>query len=258
MFLCVPARAARICALYVPYNETTDLMGELTARGIANLPIPTEQERQRDHKDGRVPGLILRVFSSGRRSWHLRYRADGTPRKFKIGDYPTLSLAAARREAESLRVEVRGGADPVRERVERKEADTLGDLIEWYLEEHARKKLAPITARENERILTSPDFSPLRKLAAMSVTDADVAKALDRIERRGAMTMVNRAQSALSAVYIGFDLVTAFVCGDLSNERVFRGQNHVGCTKEGIGARGEDLQLRFGLFVDREENPCTF
>jgi len=201
MFLCVPARAARICALYVPYSETTDLMGELTARGIANLPIPTEQERQRDHKDGRVPGLILRVFSSGRRSWHLRYRADGTPRKFKIGDYPTLSLAAARREAESLRVEVRGGADPVRERVERKEADTLGDLIEWYLEEHCRKKLAPITARENERILTSPDFSPLRKLAAMSVTDADVAKALDRIERRGAMTMVNRAQSALSAVY---------------------------------------------------------
>ena len=100
-----------------------------------------------------------------------------------------------------MRVEVRGGADPVRERVERKEADTLGDLIEWYLEEHCRKNLAPITARENERILTSPDFSPLRKLAAISVTDADVAKALDRIERRGAMTMVNRAQSALSAVY---------------------------------------------------------
>ncbi|MDK1019884.1 MAG: site-specific integrase [Actinomycetota bacterium] len=185
----------------MPYRETVDFMGELTTRGIDALPIPAEDERQRDHKDGRVPGLILRVFSSGRRSWYLRYRADGILRKAKIGDFPALSLAAARRKAESLRVEVRAGADPVRERMERREADTFGDLVDWYLEEHASKTLAPVTARENERILTGKDLAALRKLPATAVTDADVAKALDRIERRGAMTMINRTQTAISAVY---------------------------------------------------------
>jgi integrase len=187
----------------VPYSKDVGLaqQEQLTVRGIAALPIPSEEERQRDFKDGRVPGLVLRVFSSGRRSWYLRYRANGVLRKSKLGDYPALSLAAARKEAESLRVAVRKGADPVREKRAGREADTLGDLIDQYLEEHARVNLAPKSADEAERILRGGDFADLRKLPASDINDADVAKALDRIERRGAMTMLNRSQSALSAVY---------------------------------------------------------
>ena len=174
---------------------------ELTARSIDALPIPTEEERQRDHPDGRVPGLALRVFASGRRIWVIKYRQDGVQRRYKLGDFSTLSLAPARRKAEAVRVEARAGHDPKRERRERQEASRLGDVIEWYLEEHARKNLAPKTASETERILLGADLAGLRKLPATEVTDADVAQALDRFERRGAKTMLNRTQTALSAVY---------------------------------------------------------
>ena len=174
---------------------------ELTARGIDALPIPTEEERLRDFSDGRVPGLSLRIFASGRRSWYLKYRQNGKQRRYKLGDYPALGLAAARQRAEAMRVGVRDGADPVRERRERLEAETVGDLVELYLAEYASKNLAPYTLTERTRILRSGDVRPLWGMIAAEVEPADIANALDRIEKRGVRTMLNRTQLALSAVF---------------------------------------------------------
>ena len=174
---------------------------ELTARGIDALPIPTEEERLRDFSDGRVPGLSLRVFASGRRSWYLKYRQNGKQRRYKLGDYPALGLAAARQRAEAMRVGVRDGADPVRERRERLEAETVGDLVELYLAEYASENLAPYTLTERTRILRSGDVRPLWGMIAAEVEPADIANALDRIERRGVRTMLNRTQLALSALF---------------------------------------------------------
>lgn len=199
---------------------------ELTTRRgrnhIDNLAVPDATSRQIDYNDGSTAGLTLRVFSSGRRSWLFRYRApDGTRRRMKLGDYPALSLEKARREAERLRVEVRS-RDPLQERREHRtrqerqkaeaEAESLGTLIRLYIERKAEPQLAPRTVREVKRILLgeSPskdhdtrydDLSDLRKRKANEVTDVDVARMLDRIEKRGSMVMCNRTQTWLSAVY---------------------------------------------------------
>jgi integrase len=180
---------------------TTESRKELSARGINALPIPTEEERLADYADGRIPGLTLRVFASGRRSWYLKYRQDGKQRRYKLGDYPTLGLKAARKEAEALRVGVRNGADPVRERRDRQEAETVGDLFKLYLSEYAKDNLAPTTLTERTRILNGSDTKLLRGMIAAEVEPADVARVLDKIERRGKRTMLNRTQVALSAVF---------------------------------------------------------
>jgi len=174
---------------------------KLTALGIEALPIPEEDERQADYNDSEVKGLSIRVFSSGRRSWYLRYRSERKRRRFKLGDYPTLTLSAARKKAVSLKVAVRDGEDPVRERQERRDANTLGDLIDWYLSEYASKELAPKTLAERTRILRGKDVAMLVSMAAGAVTPFDVAQALDRIEKRGSRVMLNRTQIALSAVF---------------------------------------------------------
>jgi integrase len=171
----------------------------LSVRGIDALPIPISGLK--DHKDGKVPGLCLRVFESGHRTWMLKYRQDGRQRRLKLGDYPQLGLSDARKEAEQKRVAIRNGVDLIQERRKKNGAETLEALITQYLDEHARPNLAPSSAQEYERVLMGPDFTGLRRLPAAAVTDAEVAEALNRIERRGSMTLLNRAQSYLSAVF---------------------------------------------------------
>lgn len=174
---------------------------ELTARGIEALPIPPDEERLADYNDSRESGLCLRVFSSGRRSWYVRYRANGKRRRYKLGDYPALGLSDARKRAARLKVDVRDGEDPLHQRQERRDAETVGDLIEWYLSEYAVKHLASKTLVERERILRGKDVSYLLGMIANEVEPADVALALDRIERRNSHIMLNRTQVALSAVF---------------------------------------------------------
>jgi len=111
-----------------------------------------------------------------------------------------MGLAKARQKAEQMRVEVRHGADPVRTRRERKDAQTLGELFEEYLE-YAAGELAPTTMKERERILRGDDLRELRQLVPAEVTPRDIAGALDKIERRDARIMLNRTQGALSTAF---------------------------------------------------------
>ena len=174
---------------------------ELTKDGIKRLPFPEPPDLQIDFPDGRVPGLSLRVFVTGRRGWYLKYRQDGRQRRYKLGDYPTLGIADARKKAERMRVDVRDGADPARDRRERLGATTFRGLVEQYLTEYAAKNLAAKTLSERERILLHRDLKPLETLIPSEVTPADIAHALDRIEGRGSHIMLNRYQTALSAVF---------------------------------------------------------
>jgi hypothetical protein len=66
--------------------------------------------------DGLVPGLRVRI-SRGGRFWSLNiHNAKGERCRFDVGDH--LSLAEARRCAESLKQAIKQGADPTGERRE--------------------------------------------------------------------------------------------------------------------------------------------
>ena len=89
--------------------------------------------------DGYVPGLRIRILPSGTRAWSLNIRdSKGVRRRFEVGS--GLSLAEARRTAEDLRRNIRGGADPTTERraarqralAARGGVGTLAALIETY------------------------------------------------------------------------------------------------------------------------------
>jgi len=72
--------------------------------------------RPGQHAVGGVPGLLLRVTSSGAASWILRTTIAGKRRDIGLGGYPEVSLAKARSEASHLRDRIRKGFDPVAER----------------------------------------------------------------------------------------------------------------------------------------------
>jgi Arm DNA-binding domain len=64
----------------------------LTDLRIKTLPLP---ETRREVPDGKVVGLYLVHQRSGAKSWALRYRANGKPRKLTLGRYPIVDRRRA-------------------------------------------------------------------------------------------------------------------------------------------------------------------
>ncbi|CEJ13410.1 Prophage CP4-57 integrase [bacterium YEK0313] len=86
-------------------------------------------------------GLFLRIKPSGRRSWIFIWRRFGIRREIGLGPYGRgtgeVSLAAARIKAEEARSIVGRGGNPreeMRERIAAKPVQTLGEVVDEYVE----------------------------------------------------------------------------------------------------------------------------
>jgi integrase len=98
------------------------MQSDLTDAFLNALPLPEEGKRV-ELRDSRVPGLVLRMTSSGAATWSLRTRTkDGKQTRPKLGTWPGMSIAAARREAMKARGTIEAGADPVGEKREARAA----------------------------------------------------------------------------------------------------------------------------------------
>src|SRR5262245_42379261 len=90
-------------------------------------------------------GLYLVLQPSGARSWCLRYRHGGKPRKLTLGGYPALSLAAARTAASKAREAVEADRDPSAEKRDEQRkaknaaANTLAAVCRDYLAFNAKR-----------------------------------------------------------------------------------------------------------------------
>jgi hypothetical protein len=120
--------------------------------------------------DGYVPGLRVRILPSGTRTWSLNIRdSKGIRRRFEVGS--GLSLAEARRKAEDLRRNVRGGADPTTERRAARQralaakggVGTLAALVETYFTNGpgARQRRAVKSRQQLETVFATMLNKPL-------------------------------------------------------------------------------------------------
>ena len=110
---------------------------KLTARELATYKWPAMGDCI--IFDEVIAGFGLRS-RDGRKSWVFQYAIGSgvgrITRRIKIGDYPALSPARAREEAEDLHAKVHLHGDPAIERRKNRAdaASTLGKLVERYLE----------------------------------------------------------------------------------------------------------------------------
>lgn len=124
--------------------------------------------------DDTVPGFGLRIYPSGKKSFVLSYRSDGRKRLIVLGRFGAdLTIEQARDRARNLRVEVREGADPFEERRRAGQGNTLGDLIDAYLERHASQKR---TGRADERRLKRNIPTSWRSRRASAIKRAEIAE----------------------------------------------------------------------------------
>ena len=152
------------------------------------------------HKNAEA-GFACRVTAAGHRAFVLNYRVKGRERRYKIGDYPGLSVVAARKAAGQLKQEIREGKDPLAKKQADRTAPTVADLCERYKERHLPKKRE--SSQKDDLSMIERDILPkLGGLKVSEVTYDDIDKLHTKItKKRGAPYRANRVVSLLSKMF---------------------------------------------------------
>ena len=179
----------------------------LTTVAIEKLSTP---DKRREVPDGRIKGLYLVLQRSGARSWALRYRFGGVPKKYTIGPYPALELATARRRAQEALGDIAKGIDPAAVKRASKAAakavrenadDRVEQVANLFLERYVKGNVSPSWARETERLLRTEIVPKLGAKRLSEVKKPDIHDLLDGIVDRGAPVVANRTLAVLRKMF---------------------------------------------------------
>jgi integrase len=157
-----------------------------------------------DIADEKVRGLVLRV-GARTKVWYFAYRNKGPVQRFRLGEYPALKLAGARKQATAQRAQLDNGVDPAAERRQPPPAPvpaapvfTFADFVPTFIAfQKGRKKTWFDDQQKIERWLL-PEWGalPLR-----DITRRHVHELLDRATSKGLTVGVNRIQALISRVF---------------------------------------------------------
>jgi len=172
---------------------------KLTAQAIKGLPTPATGRT--DYQDITVPGLVLRVSASGKKSFSVSYWKRGKRPRVTLGDASLLDLTDARKRARDLLRDVRLGIDPAAEKREREQAITFAKLAGKYLELWAKPRKAAKGAREDELKIEKLLLPRWGSWKAKDVRKRDVIALLDEIVEAGKPYAANRLQALISKIY---------------------------------------------------------
>jgi integrase len=86
-------------------------------------------------------GLTFTLSKAGTASWVLRYRFGGRPRELTLGNYPALSISAARQLARKHRVAIQSGGDPAADNRKQKSIARKDWTVRRLIEDYRAKVL---------------------------------------------------------------------------------------------------------------------
>ncbi len=151
-------------------------------------------------------GLYLEVKPNGSKLWRYRYRIAGRENLYAIGDYPSVSLADARKARDDARDLIKQGRRPAHarqsERTQQINANALtfkAIAEEWIAKK--RSRWAPYYLLQIQRGMKNDIYPRIGRLPIRSVTAADVLAILDRASKRGAETVALNLRQWCSAVF---------------------------------------------------------
>lgn len=177
--------------MFFAHVATTD---SLTRRAIAALP------RRADRYvvwDSSLPGFGVRVSTEGLKTYVLKYRlASGRVRWKTIGRVGAFALEEARSRAKKDIGLVADGKDPQQWKDEARDAPTLGEVAERFLEEHVEARRKPTTQRLYRLAIDGHLRPQLGALPIASLTTQDLVKLQHRL--RATPFLANRVLSVTS------------------------------------------------------------
>lgn len=162
---------------------------------------------RREIPDPALSGLYLVVQPSGAKSWALRYRYAGKPKKLTLGKWPIMGVAAARSAASEAIEAVEHGNDPgaakrkakaARIEAQLSERDKIKTLVDQYTIRHLSKLKsgADVQAQLARHVLPSWGDRKIQDIGKRDVIDL-----LDGIADSGRVVTANRVRAYLSSFF---------------------------------------------------------
>jgi integrase len=170
----------------------------LTALQIENAK---PGKARREISDG-GSGLFLVVQPSGHKSYAVRFRADGKPRKYTLA--PGLTLHDAREQAAASIKEAQRGNDPTKIKKAAKQArvlaaaNTFEATAQLYLSSDRVKKLR--TCAQYRDMLERLAFSLIGDKPIADIRRSQITALLDHVEHSHGPVMADRLLSVVSCV----------------------------------------------------------
>ncbi|WP_171070291.1 tyrosine-type recombinase/integrase [Methylobacterium terricola] len=164
-------------------------------------------ERRLEIPDATLPGFYLVVQPSGAKSWAVRYRINGQPRKYTIGAYPLFDLGAARARAREALQMVALGRDPY---VEKKaaaaaahvaEKDRVAHVATLYVERHLKPNAKPGYAETAAALITNHVLPRWGNRRIGDIGRIDVIALVDGLTDKGMATGANRVFATTRAMF---------------------------------------------------------
>jgi integrase len=172
----------------------------LTTRTVESVRATAAR---REIPDGLMRGLYLIVQPSGARSWAIRYRHRGKPRKHTLGNFPALDLAQAREAAaKALRANAEG-RDPGYEKQQARSElpDTVGAVVAEFIANHVKRNNRASTAAATERLFKLHVLPHLATRPIRSIGKRDIHSILDRVIAGGSPVAANRTFGAIRKLF---------------------------------------------------------
>lgn len=151
-------------------------MGTEVGTGMARHKLTAAQVKNADvgkHEDGAGLRLVKRDRDAGK--WVFRFKRAGRSREMGLGPWPAVTLADARRAAETARTVLAQGGDPIasRERERRRESRMDTSLRAMTLDCFASRKAELRDDGKAGRWLSPLENHVLPKLGKMPVQEVD-------------------------------------------------------------------------------------
>lgn len=175
---------------------------KLGRRSVSSLPAVSKPTI---FYDSDLKGFGIKAMPTGAQSWIVEYRpGEGgrgvQKRRMVIGTPSTLSPEKAREAAERLLAEVKLGGDPAAERAKARRADTVNDILDAYIREHATPHLKA-SSTDLLKIYFDKHIRPaIGHKKSTTIAKGDVAN-LHRAIGKTLPVTANRAIVALKAAY---------------------------------------------------------
>jgi integrase len=183
-------------------GKRTEKPDRLTHEFVRDVPAPETGTATYWDNDPKVTGFGARVYAGGSKSFFLNYRIDGRERRYTIGSFPRWSVTAARERAKELRTLVDQGHDPAGQKRERREAPTVQDLINRYIEEHLPTKTGDIHRINDEKRVLAEIGERLGKHAKVAdIHGGDIRDMHRKITESGRPVRANRILAIASKMF---------------------------------------------------------
>lgn len=196
---------------YTVKNTITKPLEEKDMTTLSELKIKSLKAKTKLYRIADGEGLFLEIAPSGKKKWRMRYSYNKKEFTFNVGEYPYVSLKAARAKLFELKILINNGLNP---RVEKQKEITQENVLSFkevtldWIDKQTNKWGYEYKKTASYR-LKRYAFGAIGDLPVADITAKDILSFLRKIEERGNYDTAHRLLTLCSQVFR-----YAVACGD--------------------------------------------